>query len=71
MASRGARYGQGVGLPIFLKNLACDGHEARVTDCATNNIVGTVCTHSRDAGVTCMPMISRKLDTMELIIVSD
>ena len=60
MARGRAAYGQGLGLDIFLKNLACDGHEARVTDCATNNVVGTQCTHSRDAGVVCQPMISRK-----------
>ena len=60
VARGGARYGQGTGLPIYLKNLACDGIEARVTDCATNNVVGTVCTHARDAGVECMPMLSRK-----------
>ena len=47
-------------------NLACDGHEARIADCATNNVVGTVCNHSRDAGVVCQPMLSRKLGTFVL-----
>ena len=61
VARGGAAFGQGLGLDSVLQYLACDGHEARVTDCAKSNTVDIMCPHSRDAGVVCQPMISRKL----------
>lgn len=60
VARSGAAYGQGLGLDVVLQDLACDGHEARVADCGKNNVVPSVCPHSRDAGVVCQPMLSRK-----------
>lgn len=66
VARGGAAYGQGVGLQVFLQYLACDGHEARIRDCATQNVVEIQCPHSRDAGVICQPMLSRQLSKLKL-----
>lgn len=50
-----AGYGSGLG-PIYLDNVVCDGTEARLIDCSTQNPTGTHnCDHSEDAGVRCLP----------------
>ena len=54
-----AVYGQGTG-PIFMDNVVCNGQELRLLDCASNALAAHDCTHLQDAGVVCMPMISRK-----------
>ena len=54
-----AVYGQGTG-PIFIDNVVCNGQELRLLDCASNALAAHDCTHFQDAGVVCMPMISRK-----------
>ena len=55
-----AVYGQGTG-PIFIDNVVCDGQELRLLDCASNALAAHDCTHLQDAGVMCIPMISRKI----------
>ena len=54
-----AVYGQGTG-PIIMDNVVCNGQELRLLDCASNALAAHDCTHFQDAGVVCMPMISRK-----------
>ena len=48
--SRTVRGGTG---PIYMTNVQCTGSEAGVTDCATLPS-GRICSHSEDAGVTCL-----------------
>lgn len=61
VARGGAAYGQGLGLDVVRQYLACGGTETRVIDCPISNNVQIMCPHSRDAGVVCQPMLSRKL----------
>ena len=46
-----AYFGQGTG-SIFRQYLRCSGSESRLVDCSTST---SSCTHSEDAGVTCLP----------------
>ena len=46
-----AYFGQGTG-SIFKQYLRCAGTESRLIDCPTSS---SSCTHSEDAGVTCLP----------------
>ena len=56
-----AIFGQGTG-PIFIDNVVCDGNELRLLDCASSALAAHDCTHFEDAGVICLPMISRKME---------
>ena len=47
-----AHYGQGTGL-IMMDEVACSGHEARITDCSSAGFFTHNCQHSEDAGVEC------------------
>ena len=50
-AYMGARFGEGF-LPILMDNVACQGPETRLIDCAYDE--HTIdCFHSEDAGVHC------------------
>ena len=54
IARTNARFGQGSG-PIFFDDLKCTGLEYRVFDCPSRGIeVSSGCSHSEDAGVTCV-----------------
>ena len=52
-ARSSAFFGQGVG-SIFLDNVGCSGTESRLIDCAHSGIGSHDCSHSEDAGVTCL-----------------
>ena len=43
-----------------MDNVVCNGQELRLLDCASNALAAHDCTHFQDAGVVCLPMISRK-----------
>ena len=51
LARRGATFGQGSG-PIWMRNVACKGHETNLTDCKFSSALSQ-CSHSQDAGVVC------------------
>ena len=53
-AYRLARFGQGGG-PIFISDVKCRGTEYRLIDCGHGGIEDNSCSHSEDAGVTCLP----------------
>ena len=40
-------------VPIWLDEVNCDGHEAKLIECEHNGIESHDCSHSEDAGVTC------------------
>ena len=42
-----------VSVPIWLDEVNCDGHEAKLIECDHNGIESHDCSHSEDAGVTC------------------
>ena len=52
-ARSSAFFGQGVG-SILLDNVGCSGTESRLIDCSHNTIGSHDCSHSEDAGVTCL-----------------
>ena len=52
-ARSSAFFGLGVGL-IYLDNVGCLGTESRLIDCPHNAIGSHDCSHSEDAGVTCL-----------------
>ena len=47
-----AYFGQGTG-SILRQYLGCRGSESRLVDCSSSSSVS--CSHSEDAGVTCLP----------------
>ncbi|XP_041032841.1 deleted in malignant brain tumors 1 protein-like [Carcharodon carcharias] len=51
-AEGGASYGEGTGV-IWSYNVSCNGTELTLDQCSANKWVGTNCTHSQDAGITC------------------
>ncbi|XP_055046924.2 scavenger receptor cysteine-rich domain-containing protein DMBT1-like [Misgurnus anguillicaudatus] len=55
-AKIGAFFGQGSG-PVWLDNLKCSGNESTVTNCSSNALGTSTCSHSRDAGVICNPPV--------------
>jgi deleted-in-malignant-brain-tumors protein 1 len=50
---RGAEYGQGIGLPIWLDDVRCDGTETRIEECAHMGWGLNNCHHAEDASVKC------------------
>ncbi len=52
-ARSSAFFGQGIG-SILLDNVGCSGAESRLIDCPHNAIGSHDCSHSEDAGVTCL-----------------
>ncbi|XP_078088310.1 scavenger receptor cysteine-rich type 1 protein M130-like [Mustelus asterias] len=51
-ADQGTTYGVGTGV-IWSYNVSCAGTESTLDQCIANPWMGTNCTHSQDAGVTC------------------
>ena len=51
-APRSATFGAGSG-PSWYNNVRCTGTERNLTECSNNGILGSACSHSRDAGVIC------------------
>ncbi|XP_078088848.1 scavenger receptor cysteine-rich domain-containing protein DMBT1-like [Mustelus asterias] len=51
-ADQGTSYGVGTGV-IWSYNVSCAGTESTLDQCIANPWMGTNCTHSQDAGVTC------------------
>ena len=53
-APRSATFGAGSG-PSWYSNMRCTGTEQNLTECSHNNnyFSGSLCPHSRDAGVAC------------------
>ena len=50
-----AAFGQGSGL-VYLYNLGCGGYESSLLSCSHSGIrTSSWCSHSRDAGVVCLP----------------
>lgn len=49
----------GTGRQVWIDNLRCRGNERRLIDCPRNGFgsVSSVCTHSRDIGVTCQQFV--------------
>jgi len=47
-----ALFGQGRG-PILLQGVSCSGFEMRLDECSAN--MTSSCSHSEDAGVSCLP----------------
>ena len=54
VARRGAYYGSSSYGPISIGNTQCSGSETRLQDCGLSQTPGSACTHSQDAGVTCV-----------------
>ncbi|WAR24054.1 DMBT1-like protein [Mya arenaria] len=54
-----ARRGQGSG-PIYLRNLACEGHETNINQCSYGINV-SVCSHSDDVSVICSEIQNMRL----------
>ncbi len=51
-----AAFGQGsTSSPIFLDSVRCNGLEIRLLDCQNRGLEVHSCTHSQDAGVSCIP----------------
>ena len=48
-----AAFGQGTG-PVLLANVACNGSESRLLDCPNSGLEVISCSHSGDAGVSCV-----------------
>ena len=67
VARPGAAFGQGSG-GIFLDNVVCDGFERRLVDCASNPPATSNCLHTRDAGVVCQPIITRKFIGLNCVV---
>lgn len=53
-ARANAAFGQGYG-PILLSDVACTGVETRLFECPNSGLEAVSCSHSRDAGVVCLP----------------
>nr|XP_055045526.1 scavenger receptor cysteine-rich type 1 protein M130-like [Misgurnus anguillicaudatus] len=55
-AETGAFFGQGSG-PVWLDDVGCSGNEPTVTNCSSNALGTSTCSHGQDAGVICNPPI--------------
>ncbi|XP_065121920.2 scavenger receptor cysteine-rich domain-containing protein DMBT1-like [Paramisgurnus dabryanus] len=55
-AETGAFFGQGSG-PVWLGDVGCSGNEPTVTNCSSNALGTSTCSHGQDAGVICNPPI--------------
>ena len=62
VARRSAYFSQGFG-PVQVTSFLCDGTETRLQDCpyTTQNS----CTHSADAGATCVGKFNNYIDTLQ------
>ena len=40
--------------PVSIGSIQCSGSETRLQDCGLSQTPGSACTHSRDAGITCV-----------------
>ena len=56
-AWRNAHFGQGSG-PILLSNVACNGNESSIDQCAHSGWFNHSCSHQEDVGVTCGDVIA-------------
>ena len=54
VARRGAYFGSSSYGPVSVGNTQCSGSETRLQDCDLSQTPGSACTHSQDAGVTCV-----------------
>ena len=54
----GASFGAGTG-QIWLDDMACNDHKSWLMDCSANPIGNHDCSHSEDAGVKCVAMMSK------------
>ena len=51
-----AAFGQGsTSSPIFLDSVRCNGLERQLLECDNRGLEVHSCSHSQDAGVSCMP----------------
>lgn len=48
-----AAFGQGIG-PVLLANVMCNGSENRLLDCPNAGLEVISCSHTADAGVSCV-----------------
>ena len=48
---------------IWLEDVQCQGSETNLTDCAFSFLVSPNCTHDRDVGARCQPLISEFVST--------
>ena len=54
VARRAAYFGSSSYGPVSVGNTQCSGSETRLQDCGLSQTPGSACTHSQDAGVTCV-----------------
>ena len=54
VSRRAAYFGSSSYGPVSIGSIQCSGSETRLQDCGLSQTPGSSCTHSQDAGVTCV-----------------
>ena len=54
VSRRAAYFGSSSYGPVSIGSIQCSGSETRLQDCGLSQSPGSACTHSQDAGVTCV-----------------
>ena len=54
VSRRAAYFGSSSYGPVSIGSIQCSGSETRLQDCGLSQTPGSACTHSRDAGITCV-----------------
>ena len=54
VSRRGAYFEESSYGPVSISNIQCTGSESRLQDCSLSQSPSSACTHSQDAGVTCV-----------------
>ena len=54
VSRRAAYFGESSYGPVSIANVQCSGSETRLQNCGLSQTPSSTCTHSRDAGITCV-----------------